>query len=46
VDGAQYIKQRATAPLNQARSLGEHMGRLLIDAGAQSILQEVSRQRG
>jgi hydroxymethylbilane synthase len=46
VDGTQYIKQRAAAPLNQARALGEHMGRLLIEAGAQSILQEVSRQRG
>jgi hydroxymethylbilane synthase len=46
VDGTQYIKQRAAAPPDQARALGEHMGRLLIDAGAQSILQEVSRQRG
>ena len=46
VDGAQYIKQRAAAPPDQARALGEHMGRLLIDAGAQAILQEVSRQRG
>jgi hydroxymethylbilane synthase len=46
VDGTQYIKQRAAAPRDQARALGEHMGRLLIDAGAQSILQEVSRQRG
>jgi hydroxymethylbilane synthase len=46
VDGAQYVKQRATAPPDQARALGEHMARLLIDAGAQSILEAVSRQRG
>jgi hydroxymethylbilane synthase len=46
VDGVHYVKQRATAPPEQARELGEHMARLLIDAGAQSILEEVSRQRG
>ena len=46
VDGLQYVKQRATAPPDQAAQLGEHMARLLIDAGAQSILEEVSRQRG
>ncbi len=46
VDGSQYVKQRAVAPPDQAAQLGEHMGRLLIEAGAQSILEEVSRQRG
>jgi hydroxymethylbilane synthase len=46
VDGAQYVKQRATAPPDQAAQLGEHMARVLIEAGAQSILEEVSRQRG
>ncbi len=46
VDGVQYVKQRATARPEQARELGEHMARLLIEAGAQSILEEVSRQRG
>jgi hydroxymethylbilane synthase len=45
-DGVQYVKQRATAPPDQAAQLGEHMARLLIDAGAQAILEEVSRQRG
>lgn len=45
VDGAQYVKQHAVAPPDQATRLGEHMARLLIDAGAQSILEEVSRQR-
>jgi hydroxymethylbilane synthase len=46
VDGVQYVKQRATAPPEQAAQLGEHMARLLAEAGAQSILEEVSRQRG
>ena len=46
VDGVQYVKQRATAPPEQAAALGEHIARLLIEAGAQSILEEVSRQRG
>jgi hydroxymethylbilane synthase len=46
VDGVQYVKQRAVAPPDQAAALGEHMARLLIEAGAQSILEEVSRQRG
>jgi hydroxymethylbilane synthase len=45
-DGVQYVKQRATAPLDQAAQLGQHMARLLAEAGAQSILEEVSRQRG
>jgi len=46
VDGVQYVKQRATAPPDQAAQLGEHMARVLIDAGAHTILEEVSRQRG
>ena len=46
VDGSQYVKQRATAAPEQAAQLGEHMAGLLIEAGAQSILEEVSRQRG
>jgi len=46
VDGAQYVKQHAVAPPEQAAQLGEHMGRLLVEAGAQTILEEVSRQRG
>ena len=46
VDGLQYVKQRATAPPDQAAQLGEYMARLLAEAGAQSILEEVSRQRG
>ena len=46
VDGVQYVKQRASGPPEQAAQLGEHLARLLIEAGAQSILEEVSRQRG
>jgi hydroxymethylbilane synthase len=46
VDGSQYVKQRATAPPDHAAELGQHMARMLIEAGAQGILEEVSRQRG
>ncbi len=46
VDGVQYVRQRAAATPDQAAALGEHVARLLLDAGAQSILEEVSRQRG
>jgi hydroxymethylbilane synthase len=45
VDGAQCVKQRAAAPPDQASQLGEHLAHLLIEAGAQSILEEVDRQR-
>jgi hydroxymethylbilane synthase len=46
VDGAQYVRQRATAPPDQAAQLGEHMAKLLADGGARSILEEVQRSRG
>ncbi len=46
VDGSQYVRQSVSAPPDQAAQLGEHMARVLIEAGAQSILEEVSRQRG
>jgi len=46
VDGLQYVKQRATAAPDKAAELGRHMATLLIEAGAQGILEEVSRQRG
>jgi hydroxymethylbilane synthase len=46
VDGSQYIRQRATATPDQAAALGEHVARLLLESGAQSILEEVTRQRG
>jgi len=46
VDGAQIVRQSASAPPEQAVQLGEYLARLLIEAGAQSILEEVSRSRG
>jgi hydroxymethylbilane synthase len=46
VDGLQYVKQRATSTPDKAAELGGHMATLLIEAGAQGILEEVSRQRG
>jgi hydroxymethylbilane synthase len=46
IDGAHYVKQSATALLDQPAQLGEHMARVLIEAGAGAILEEVSRQRG
>ena len=46
VDGLQYVKQRATSAPEQAAELGGRMATLLMEAGAQSILEEVSRQRG
>jgi hydroxymethylbilane synthase len=46
IDGLQYLKQREAAPQAEARALGERMAQRLIDAGAQNILEQVSRQRG
>ncbi|MGB7284068.1 MAG: hydroxymethylbilane synthase [Candidatus Acidiferrum sp.] len=46
VDGLQYVKQRAASTPEQATELGGHMATLLMEAGAQGILEEVSRQRG
>lgn len=45
VDGVQYIKQRATSTPEHAAELGGRMATLLMEAGAQSILEEVSRHR-
>jgi hydroxymethylbilane synthase len=45
-DGAQHIRQRATAPPDQARELGQRVAQMLIDSGAREILEEVYRQRG
>jgi porphobilinogen deaminase len=46
VDGAQYIRQRATAPPEHAAELGERMAQLLADGGARNILEQVQRSRG
>lgn len=45
-DGSQHVRQRATAPSDQARELGNRVAQLLIDSGAREILEEVYRQRG
>jgi hydroxymethylbilane synthase len=45
-DGLQHVRQRATAPPDQARELGQRVAQMLIDSGAREILQEVYRQRG
>jgi hydroxymethylbilane synthase len=44
-DGLQHVRQRATAPPDQARELGAQVAQLLIDSGAREILEEVYRQR-
>jgi hydroxymethylbilane synthase len=46
VDGVQYVRQRATAPPDQAAALGEHVARLLLESGAQSILEAVRAPHG
>jgi hydroxymethylbilane synthase len=45
IDGKQYVKQRITGSAEQPVELGQQMARLLIEAGAQTILEEVSRSR-
>ena len=45
-DGAQHVRQRATAPPDQARELGQRVAQMLIGSGAREILEEVYRQRG
>jgi hydroxymethylbilane synthase len=45
VDGQQHVKQRLTGPPDQGVQLGEQMARLLMETGAQTILEEVGRQR-
>jgi hydroxymethylbilane synthase len=45
-DGQQHVKQRGVAPPERARELGQQVAQMLIDAGAGSILEEVSRQHG
>lgn len=46
VDGVQYVRQHASAPVEQAAQLGESMARALIEDGARNILDEVNRARG
>jgi hydroxymethylbilane synthase len=46
VDGQQQVKQRLTGAPDQGQQLGEQMARLLMETGAQTILEEVERRRG
>ena len=46
VDGKEYVRQKASAPPEQAAQLGEHLAQVLIDSGARKILDEVNRSRG
>lgn len=46
VDGAQYVRQRISGPVDQPAPLGEQMAKLLIEAGAMSILQAAGRAHG
>jgi hydroxymethylbilane synthase len=45
-DGQQYVRRRLVGSPENPRDLGHRMARVLIESGAQNILQEVSRQRG
>jgi len=46
VDGTQYVRERATAPPDQAAQLGQHLAQVLAEGGARGILEEVQRARG
>lgn len=46
VDGVQYVRQKASAPPEQAAELGQKMAQMLIEGGARNILDEVNRSRG
>lgn len=45
-DGSQYIKQQAVGSAESPAALGEEVARLLLESGARSILEEVSRAHG
>ena len=45
-DGGQCIRQRAVGSPEQPAELGERLASLLIENGAQAILQEMGRARG
>jgi hydroxymethylbilane synthase len=46
VDGTQYVRERGTAPPEQASELGQQLARVLAEGGARTILEEVQRARG
>jgi len=45
-DGQKHIRQKGSAPPEQARDLGHQVAELLWNAGGSEILEQVSRQRG
>jgi len=45
LDGVHCVKQHSASPPDQASELGERVARLLLEAGAQPILEDVARQR-
>jgi hydroxymethylbilane synthase len=45
-DGAQYVRQGISGPVDQPAPLGEQMAKMLIEAGAMSILQAAGRAHG
>ena len=45
IDGLNSVKQKLSGVPDQAAQLGQQMAQILIEAGAQAILSEVSRQR-
>lgn len=46
VDGVQHVRRRLTSAPDQGAQLGQQMAQLLFESGAQTILEEVGRQRG
>jgi len=46
VDGAQYVREKASAPPEQPAELGQQLARMLAEGGARTILEEVQRARG
>jgi hydroxymethylbilane synthase len=46
VDGSQYVRQRAAGSPENAAALGDQVARMLLESGAQAILEEVSKARG
>jgi len=46
VDGAQYVREKSSAPPEQPAELGQQLARVLAEGGARTILEEVQRARG
>ncbi len=46
VDGTQHVREKASAPPEQAAELGQRLAQVLAEGGARGILEEVQRARG